>query len=32
MRLNAESLYYKYTREHVNHRVDVRDIKIDIGK
>ena len=28
MRLNAECRNYKYTRDHVNHLVDVRDIII----
>jgi hypothetical protein len=32
MRLNAECRNYKYTRDHVNNLVDVRDIKIYIGK
>ena len=32
MRLNAECRNYKYTRDHVNHLVDVGDIIIYIGK
>ena len=32
MRLNAECRNYKYTKDHVNHLVDVSDIIIYIGK
>jgi hypothetical protein len=32
MRLNAECRKYKYTRDHVNQVVDVRDIIMYIGK